>query len=1515
MQNYGQPPGYQRPGSTASFAGQNQAPNPQWEQPQQQVAGGYNPGTYGAMPGGQQAYPGQPPPPPPKPQGFAAAVQQQQTQSWVQQSQQTASNVPHQQGGYPTQSGAQGPQQPYNAAAPPPPSATPGGSYFPPAQSGRPVSVYGASQVGSFVNHSQLGTPQQSTVMSPNEQQPAYIPPSLTGQGVQAYMPSNTNPIPGVYVPPPPDVPAWQHAQHAPLQGGQKKFRYTKPTVDPSFYAQGYQGVQPAQPPALPPHPVQYAQPQQGAPHPQQPPGPPPPDQFAPQQPQHQPQQQPYGNHYEQPGQPYQPLTNNMPYYPNLQEQQMQRPEQYQHHQGHAPAMASNMSKPNNEWEHPPGYGASNVSKPYNQWNLPAPAPAGQTYAQHHKNAPSMGQQPQWQPGNSQAQGSQGSFTGPQYVSSPGQEIQAPKPLGRTDTASSEFFAQPSPQSQPVSPIHNVQSTSYSSRQSVGLGRNGSVSSIALANLQAQREGSKTSSPRPAPPKLPTPPPTRDEKSKFSVLGAGGPSDWEHFGDDAEIDDEELYARKPRPVQLDSTEISAKQLEQSSGASSPSTHGWPSPATQTVQTVRRDTYGYQPTPPLAVAQLVERPASQSPPQAFVISDAAPEPLHISPKPNQGSRSSSTQRVMDLSDDAWQLSKQRTLVQSESQYQTPSVQQSSVQDDADRAAQPVSGQVRQQMPTQQLHQPPPVTTTFALSEGGMNIQDRTPTQDSSAWKSALDEKHAVELRVKDETLELLRADAEQEKADLCAQIKKLKLESENAMAQIIREKDVLQKRIESMETDAQQIKWNAEAAIKEKDLAVERLKEDVEGKEQNVEERDVIIADLRRELEAEKSKELVKITPTPAELIPDMDPWYAGSLERFIVMLRSEAGEPNVEDKIKTFKGFLKAESEIRGIEYHDAPLPASVLPTPEQKASNMSEPVASREELNVQVPKAVAEPPDEEDFEYSPGGRPLLARAPTMPVNDNAPVQQYAGPSTYSTTILTPTSSVDDDSNKTPVQSPPEKLPQPLYKAYVPPALFSTDSAASVHGQSIADVPAPVPLLPRPRSSEQRPISSSSTGKHHDEIFFGAPGQTASASENRSTSSDGATPDVSILAPLAFSSNRSVSMTQPSKKDPSEVLAELLPAHTAPAAPNNLIEQVRSKLSQLEKVTENVDDLTKEWDKKAAVTRKQNDSARRQRQELNEESNDEAFNNEELSYATLNVLEEEFKQKENDLKAKEDRDEYASYVEAVFDPVYDALQTDIKALMGLYFDAEVYLHTSKSGITSLEPSTLSTLASLSLLQDVHNAILERQDRVVAVVAERDKRYKKTEIQPLYAAGNISQMKIVAKHFDTAEKQAHIRALRDKAGRISDLVRKAEEVVVSAIGFEQGEIKSIVSSMGALQDAQTDPNLLSRATETLSRLRSSTKSLLRIFNALEMSQNAAVLDADIAQAKLEGDTELVGRLEEEKIMGEEKFLAEFARRVGVVEQGGEEVEVWLGERDKERRFSSALEEAKRRNGDV
>jgi transcription initiation factor IIF auxiliary subunit len=262
--------------------------------------------------------------------------------------------------------------------------------------------------------------------------------------------------------------------------------------------------------------------------------------------------------------------------------------------------------------------------------------------------------------------------------------------------------------------------------------------------------------------------------------------------------------------------------------------------------------------------------------------------------------------------------------------------------------------------------------------------------------------------------------------------------------------------------------------------------------------------------------------------------------------------------------------------------------------------------------------------------------------------------------------------------------------------------------------------------------------------------------------------------------------------------------------------------------------------------------------------------------------------------------------------------------MDLYIEAENLLHTSVSGIQSLEPGNdaPSTQACLELLQDLHNRILDRQDHVVAAVAERDKRYKKTEVQPLYAAGNIPKMKAVEKHFENAEKQAIVRARRDKAGRAGELVGIAEEVVVGAVGVEQREIDAIVAAIRDLDDASGEPDLLALAQDTVSHLKSSSKSLLSLFNTMEITHNAAVLDAEIAQAKLENaDASRVKQLEDEKAQGEKKFMDEFNRRVEVIEQDKAEIEGLIAEKggkgfeevEREKRLKAALEEAKRRNG--
>ncbi|KZM21130.1 hypothetical protein ST47_g7735 [Ascochyta rabiei] len=1497
MQNYGQPV-YERPGSTASFTGPPPPPPgppyhqqqwgqqpPQQQQPQQQQAApGYNPGTYGVLPGGyaqSSQYPSAthpsdpyapqphvdvPPPPPPKPYGFAAAVQKQNSQNpqnWQQPPQTDTSFTPHaQQGGYPV----------YNNAAQPP-SGTPTASYFHSTQV-RPGSIYGADHAG--LSASPAYQRPQSTVMSPNEQATPYAPPSAPGQGVQTYVPSNTTPVPGVYVPPPP---AWHQVQHASLQSGNERFTHANPSADPTFYTQGSQGTQslPQQPPPLPPRHETHGMPPQQQQHVQHP------QSHLPQQPQE--QQPPRGHflqqqqhpqapaHFGQLGQPVQPLQQQQ-----QQQQQYDQPPLPQSYIQQQAAQLEQYAQTHQQQQ------VQSPVQPQTQWQAPAPAQIN-----HMQQYPATSQ-PVYEYQQQQAQTAiQPQFhqptTGQPYYNVSEQAIQTPKPIDRTDTAPPNFVHQSSPQSHFMSPRTH-----------------------------------RFASPKPPSFVNPTPPPPRDDASRFSALGTGGPSDWETLGADEEIDDEAMFAKKDpghnEPVQLDSVELPAHH------PSHPLTQGWPSPANQTAPVNHSQYENYQPTPPTATSFFAKDAlitSSQASPKLLQKYETAPDAHH----------------GFVMGEVLWDVPKQIGNAPQQSQLPAPDKRSDGPQSVQLTAPVQVSPPI-QVLASNSLAPAPqtprqtrPGVNRFFSDVGttwGLSPKDRQ--QASNLWGSKDDIDLPAKLKAKDEELWNLRRESQSEmqrvqaeieagKAEFLARIDRLKADYEVARALASKQSSALEQQVEAMKAATEQAKLDADALRKENDLTIARIKEDVEGKEDTIRERDATIADLRTQLESLRSRleeEKMKEAPAPPkptalDLIPDLDPWYAGSLERYMAMLHSEANEPQVEDKIKTFKAFLRAESGIRGIEYHDiAPTPSAAeqiilhQPARPADAQSTSSAAAEKRDLNVTVPHG---PPDDDDFEYSPGGRPLLKRT-TISVEERVSTHTQFVPSSQSTAILTPTSSVHDDS--TPIQSPPD---EPQYKAYVPPTM-STGVSASI-AQRQATGPSNLPTVASPTGP----------GKDQDEIFFGAQ-EPRGRKGSRPTSTDDAG-GVPVVAPLNFSSSRPVSMSAAPKGNLLDMLNNLLPSQVKPVAPNPLIEELRTEVATVKSGLKHAEELTKSWEKSASLTRKKNDDARRKRAEDNETHNDDLFNSDEISYAELKDLENEFKEKERNLKSQEDQEECNGYVQTVFDRVYNDLQADITTLTDFYIEAETLLQTSVSGVKSLGGGDApTTRACLELLVELHDQIEKTHEQVVQAVAERDKRYKKTEIQPLFAAGNIAKMKSVEKHFERAEKQAILRAKNEKAERMGELIKVAEEAVIGAASIEQSERGRIVAAIRELKHDSNTSDILSRAHETLILIQESSKSLLAMFNRLEIGLNTAEVDADVAQARVDGaPPSKVSDLQSGMSARETELKDELTRRLDVLDQDLEEFEQLIKEKggsvgsndeqEKSKRLKMALEEAKRRNG--
>lgn len=1000
------------------------------------------------------------------------------------------------------------------------------------------------------------------------------------------------------------------------------------------------------------------------------------------------------------------------------------------------------------------------------------------------------------------------------------------------------------------------------------------------------------------------------------------------------------------PVQLDSVEVPLQQVSPSQ------TQGqWPTPPVQlaTADISNRDIY--QPSPPQDVA--LYRPPSQPPQQNFVMSDVQPSQTHhqslIMGDPTATSRPSQQTQQDNVIEDA--VVSPLRVSQPSSQQNTPSQQQSG-------------------------HLPPSATSDpSAVGDGSLNISSQ-PVVPSNHHEITV--AHAAELKAKDNALERLQTDFEKEKAVLRTEVEHLKVVIETTKTHAEYERNVLIEQMNTMKTAVEQASTTSSFLAKEKDSTIERLKEDAEGKEDTIREKESeitklreelkakedtitkshtysddlknqlnakdseissfkqridenqttegLVNDLREQLEAEKSKELSK--PTPASLVPDLDPWYAGSLERYITMLRSEAHEPLVEGKIKVFTGFLKAESEARGLAYYDAPPSTPHAQQQQQQQQEYTQPTRespgdfnahnNSKSISVQVPSASSL---DDETQYSPGGRPIVRCKPSSRSEEPTHPRQSFSVSSQSTTVLTPTSSQDDSFSKTPtpLQSPPaEPQAQPQYKAYIPSSVTQTESIQNLHRQSIS-------------SGSPSVLSATTFHGSKDEVFFGASPATTVLSSRPNTGGS-AGPDTPVPAPLFTPHQAAIATKAITKSDPVEKLTKLLPDKASTPQPNPQLESIRKRLLDLSLDSPSLQSLTSPWEKSTSLIRKKNDDARRKRQQESEQETDQLFNDHEISYADIAVIEDEFKTKESDLQAEENRNEYQSYVETVFDNVYDGLQQQIKKFMDTYIEVESLGPTAVSGLKSFEGSNAAiTLDCLKLMEDLFEKIEQRHEKVVEAVAERDKRYKKTQIQPLYAAGNITKMKQVEKHFAQAERDAIQRALSEKSDRVEDFIHVIETTVMEAVSVEQQEIEEIIGATRDLPSSPNHENLLARAKETVLALSASSKSLLQFLNDIEINIGGSVLKAQLAGAKMDKQADKVVQLEKQILDHEKSLLEEFKRKEAVLNQDGEEIDkvikgkgnqpaegggVELSDEEiKKARLNKALEAAKRRNGDL
>lgn len=222
-------------------------------------------------------------------------------------------------------------------------------------------------------------------------------------------------------------------------------------------------------------------------------------------------------------------------------------------------------------------------------------------------------------------------------------------------------------------------------------------------------------------------------------------------------------------------------------------------------------------------------------------------------------------------------------------------------------------------------------------------------------------------------------------------------------------------------------------------------------------------------------------------------------------------------------------------------------------------------------------------------------------------------------------------------------------------------------------------------------------------------------------------------------------------------LLAVLPEDRAPRVQSTtVLDEVKKTIEMIGEDFSFIAEINRAYTESAKKRRRGLDDERRKRAEEHEEYTDELFADQQIGYGDIKDMETEFKSEEARKEAKEEEDEYETYCSEVFQKVYDKLQEGIKGLMDKYLGIVRDIPIAVVGKDRWNtPTGVELTELLEGLLELRKYIETRHEKVQGAIIERDRRFKKTVIQPLYASGNIGKMKSMEKHFEGSEKKTYV----------------------------------------------------------------------------------------------------------------------------------------------------------------
>ncbi|PGH00537.1 hypothetical protein GX51_05752 [Blastomyces parvus] len=677
------------------------------------------------------------------------------------------------------------------------------------------------------------------------------------------------------------------------------------------------------------------------------------------------------------------------------------------------------------------------------------------------------------------------------------------------------------------------------------------------------------------------------------------------------------------------------------------------------------------------------------------------------------------------------------------------------------------------------------------------------------------------------------------------------------------------------------------------------------------------------------KTIIKVV----DLYEDLDPWYKSSLSRYVTMLRKEMAAESDQERFKIFTHFLNKEAKLREILYGIEDTASTFNTRPSRNISVRRQSLVIPE-LNTSKLSVPLEEGDDV-VTYSPGGRPILASAlsahglaggkgttvgdglhrsashPTPPLQTRIRQSSFASKHGVGVTSSGNLAASFPRS----VSVPPEAstaaarnqglaplLSQPTRPVYTPfryaegpqagsgpltfdrPAFqaYSALRQASVSSGRTLAHPATNALSP---NSTERP----SMGKaEHGETFIGLIREKSVAYRGRHKGSD---------SQAKFSGETSLAGN---KRTLFDALREMVPATLPTPAANPDVIELRRELEAVQGDFDFIQQSIDAWDEQARARRPELDRQRRVRQEESEHHIDGLFNDKEIGYSDINVLEDEFRETEAQRQLTEERKEFENYLENVFNPIESRLKDDISRLQAQYDRAIDMLNADTAASDLLPGSPKTTKYELSHIMQIAVELFQKLEvryaKQTEAVLERERRRKQAERRYYVILGEPSLLKQLDQDFDDMETSNILNAAKEKDSRANTLMDSFDDASMRGLGENQGLLDDIAGKVKRINAQYINilgklpsdiEEIMASALAVVKYLGTDSESILQSFGAADRALNEADYELSVSEARgSNADPDIFHRLEEEKKKEDVKINEDLQSRLDSVRMGHE-----------------------------